>query len=299
MVAFSKLLVPDNATDALFRGWASKISESFDSFGLPKTQDSNQIDFSIVSKPNSFSTASSFQNYYEVRRLNDVCQSQLPIFFRLIYSGCSNDVTVPGIQLQIGLNGTNGQGVFTSTRTISIGLALAKASQERECFFSGDKNRFSIGFFINSQHAASYLSLERTKNAVGEDTAEGLMICCSGQQIAPSGYAFKGNLYLSNEPFVPNLQSFGFLFPSGGTTTSVDGNTVNVYPNYFFSLGGKVLNPGINQFGYFSGDLPRGSIIDSSPYGITRKYLAMGNYNHINEVTRESLPSACMMMLYT
>src|SRR4051794_39931473 len=141
MTTTTASLTFDNSSDALFRAWASGISNALGTVGLVKTGDTGQIDFSSVARP----TANSQAMGYEIWRFNDSLQATRPVYFKIEYGAGVASVAgaPPGIWLTVG-TGSNGAGTITGAPIIATRRLYTNAASQTyttgtvTCYFASN-----------------------------------------------------------------------------------------------------------------------------------------------------------------
>jgi hypothetical protein len=184
-----------------FRAWGSGIAAQLAAIGLVKTSDSGQINWATVVPPASGAYAG-----YEIWRFNDALQATKPVFIRLDYGiGGSGSSTSPALLANVGTS-TDGAGTLTGqisaitpSRSYNQTAGIMSPS-----YCSGGSNRLNL--CNNFDPATTYhlsLYIERTKDASGVDTGDGIVI-----------YRSSGN-----DPGSPRYQfvPFSGSIPAGAT----------------------------------------------------------------------------------
>lgn len=276
-------LAPDNTTDTTFRSWGKPVSDAFTSFGIIKTNDTGQIDWSTVIKPAANAVAG-----YEMRQFTDSLQATAPLFFKIEYGADASSRPQIWIQFGRGSNGTGGLTGVTTTRQ-AINTAAGGITTPFPCILSGSTNRFLIVLWFTLANGVIFVSCERMKDISGNDTAEGAMITFFANGIRLNQrYPFSG--------FVPPTQDLGVHLPLG-VTSGVDGADVNYYPNFFYR-NGTPLNPGVNHLAYFSGDVTAYDQAPISVYGTNRNYYFLGTTTPVNAFSRGGTLGVSLAILY-
>lgn len=175
----SSTLVPDNSTDAHFRAWAQFIEDTLvTTGGWVVTGDTGQTAPGSLSHP----TVAATKQGYRVYRMADTLQSTNPVFMRIDF-GSGPSANYPGFWATIG---TGSDGAGTITGIVWNGGASASAtvvtnstitSLTNNSYGSADTNRASFALFVQS--SISYIiafCIERTKDATGADTGDGLLV---------------------------------------------------------------------------------------------------------------------------
>jgi hypothetical protein len=237
-------LILSNSNDTLFRGWGKAISDRFTAFGWVKTADTGQIDWTTVLAPTTTNQARG----YEIWRMADTLQATAPVFLKIWYGSSAWIHTGPAIWIMLG-TGSDGTGNLTGqvgTQIHQAFYAEASSTVGYRCIFSGDTSRFNMCLGINrdDNHYYLWLSIERSKDVSGADTAEGVI---------RMGQAFNGahqQFLPMSGPIPPNESNLGCMGPQQGT--GVTGSDVILYPIFPFNADMK--NPVRGAAGYFNPD---------------------------------------------
>ncbi|MGL4618736.1 MAG: hypothetical protein ACRCZS_06705 [Chroococcidiopsis sp.] len=254
----------DTTTEANFRAWVQGLSDALTFVGIPKTTDTGQLDPLTIPRPTTTNTYTG----YELRRFDDALQASAPVFIKIeVGSGGSSN---QGIRLTAGL-GTDGAGnitgnaslpkVFGSTNTMPSGLHTH--------LVSGANNRIAVCLGSTTNSNGIFFAVERSRDTQGNPTANNIIL--TGHS---SG---SGGRYAKRVPFDGAVPPDDFFCNIGsiGNTGVNKGKafTAPIYPNE----NGELLNPGLNQICYYTGDVPVGTVDVVSMYGINRTYQYLGS----------------------
>lgn len=268
MAAAMMDLVLSNTGDANFRTWGKAVSDRLAAFGWVKTADTGQIDWATVTTPSAYNTARG----YEVWRMADALQAQAPVFMKLEYgSGSGGSPAALGIWITLG-TATNGAGTLTGQVGTRVQFSFSNEPSSTvayRCVFSGDPGRFGMCLGVNTENANVYLwvVVERSKDAAGADTAEGVYRC-------GASWAGWQSQFLPMTGIVPaNENNLGCMGPGAGTGMS--GSDVVLYPIYPFNIDMKP--PIRGAAGYFKSDLPQDYTVQGSIYGLTQTFYTVGH----------------------
>lgn len=198
------------ANDADFRAWGSGIAAQLAAVGLVKADDTGQIDWLTVTRPVATNTYAG----YEIWRFDDALQATKPVFFKLEY-GVSAVVDRPALRITV-CTATNGAGTPAGQvgmlRTVIAG-ASKTAGVVLPSYCSGSPSRLNLcsNADANSSSLALLILVERTKNAAGEETGDGIVTYLASQsfQVIP----FAGS--------VPNAANNNAALPFAGALSSV------------------------------------------------------------------------------
>lgn len=292
MVSIIRQLAPDNTDANSFRAWGGQLSADLTAMGLVKTNDTGQIDWANIASPGGNGVVAG----YEIRRFNDTLQPNYPVVFKIEYGG-GRTTDSAGIYLTVG-TGSDGGGKITglaiSTRASLAGYNIGNSTPQT-CVFSGEGNRCAIAMFVSRDPDASFFSIERTKDASGQDTGEGILVAYFSWNILVNGRT----RVMQFVPFTKNLPpaNDSGIFAPTNYRNGLIGIDFMLYPNFFFDKG-KILNPGITHLGYFNENkagLTQGIV---NIYGVDRNYYFLGNNSHINYSSRSGYDNTCLAMLF-
>jgi len=289
-IATTLSLKPQANNNTDFRALFANVSAQIRAAGMVATSDTGQIDFTTVTSPASAANSQG----YEIYRFNDAFQASAPVFWKIEYgSGAAN--SFPAVWITFG-SGSVGNGTLTgvvSNRWVAptnkaLGIAMgANSANSYNCFFSGDTNRFNCWLMqtavnttvgLTSAHNLGF-AMERTKDANGNDTGEGVLFTAFGTGFTQYLWDCRIGPLTAPSTTAGQQQNLQLLMPSIGN--GVIGSNVSVYP-VFHSRGGAFANPGLNILGYFCGsntsttDISDNSNTSVTLYGTAHNYIAGG-----------------------
>lgn len=249
-------------TDANFRLMGSGIKAAFAAIGLVQLTSgecSGQIDWTTVTRPtNAFAG-------FEMWRFNDSLQATAPVLIKFQYGTYSTNLRFR-MSMQIGST-QDGAGNFTSAVTTVVDWFVGGNSVTGALMrLSGASNRFV--FVPNADYGtthAALFSVERTHDASGADTNEGVWIqwrTMASNTWAQQYYTFSGGQ-------VSAETTAGALLPSVGSGTI--GSVVSIYPVFFTK--GVYTNPSFNVAFVLSGGCTPGVPFQFSLLGATRTWV--------------------------
>jgi len=170
----SATLLSDITTDALFRAFCQWIDDLFlVTGGWTLSSDSGQMVIASAVHPTSGNQSMGYRIYC----MADTLQATAPIFLKIEY-GSSGILVEPGIWFTIG-QGSNGSGTITNIlrpRTqVMAGNNSSVQTGSANSYGSAAPNRCCFGMFCQAANTIYpfLFSIERTKDAVGNDTAAG------------------------------------------------------------------------------------------------------------------------------
>lgn len=258
-----------HATDAEYRAWVQQIHDILNTLGLVQTADSGQINPATVLKP----TVASSPNGYEMWRLNDALQATAPVFFKIEY-GASNPVANPMIWLTVGA-GTDGAGNLTGNKSTRLSGNTTPFTAARNWWASGNASRFAMAFHPDlGDNGFWYFGIERTKDANGNDTGEGVTLFKStfdqgnAANLQHQTILLTGGLQGGVETFATGEM------PVSGLISSVLGSDV-----YTYAVRQMIVYPRNAQRNwvvYFNQDFLRETPIVLEIYGANSTYLPLG-----------------------
>ncbi len=286
MAANTYLTAANNSTNALFRAWGQNISSTFTTCGWVAGADSGQINWATVAAP---SGASASQGY-EIWRMNDALQSTSPVFLKIEYGSSQFAALAPGLFITIA-RATDGAGTVTGNPSARMAFGLtAGQANSTPSFFSGANNRFATTSWIETASAALCFSIERTHDAAGADTGEGVLLFSRGQS---TGYLQQyWNCAVGPSPLESTL---GALSPGNTTVTGTTGNKTVVYP--FFFCHGVFTNPSLCFLSAREANFTQFSTCVIPFYGGNHTYMPTGSGTTFL-AARSSSGNTHMLMLY-
>lgn len=172
--------------------WRSAISNSIRSCSLVDVMVSGSIGGPDYPMP----TTTNQSVGYEIFRFDDVYQPSYPVYLKIEYgSGASAGGQQPRIWIQVGTDQNSSgslQGNVSANIILQSSSSITSGSAPYYFAISGDKNRIAVASWLNhpSASAASYFSVERTKNTDGSDNTFGVVVSAhfgstAFQQVVP------------------------------------------------------------------------------------------------------------------
>lgn len=267
-------IMPDSNTAANFRAGGSAFAAQLAAMGLVQTADTGQIDWLTVGAP-SFSDQ---LMGYEIWRFNDALQSTVPVYVRIEYR-CGNSTTTKWvIWIKVGF-GTDGAGNLTGTQ-VSTTYRLAMGDNatllgNSSCLFSGANNRIAFALFhgVSVLSVSMFCSIERSKDANGADTGDGVIILAAQGGSGLGGYT-RFSQYLPVTGGVPNSES---RWPAILSNNASSGFGTTLHMGVPIPLAGSMKNPGLGAMVYTVGDYAIATDITLSIYGANHIYRTLGN----------------------
>jgi hypothetical protein len=264
MSAQTLSLAPTNSSVALFRAWGLAVSNAIAARGLVKTTDTGQVNWATVALP-----AINLTPAYEIWRFDDALQATAPVFIRLEY-GTGSSTGLVAMAFSIG-SGSNGAGVLTGVTLARTVLQTgSNSATTMACFVSGSTNRLLLALWAGLTSNPNYflmLSLERTVDAAGAPTSEGVLVAWFSPFVTYQQLAWN----CTTGPMTAVEQALGMLFPNVGTGAS--GGSTAVYPCYHTK--GIYLLPGLNLLGGYELNFTPTTAVAFTYYAATRTYIPL------------------------
>ena len=279
MATAIQAVIADNSTDANFRAWITAIHTQIQAMGLVNTADTGQVDHTTVTRPLTTNTPMGYKMY----RFNDALQATAPIFVKIEF-GSGGVQSYPSVWVTVG-KATDGAGNFVgsekSTR-IQNDVISSGAAATFNCVFSGAANRFGCLMWNDASSSALWFMIERSKDGLGVDTNEGIIIAQGhrgGTASAPA--AWQQFVPMSGGP--PALETRIQAITATGSSAAF-GLTVGI--GVPIPLAGAAKNPGVGLLMYNSGDFAADITVSVAMYGTARTYYtAGGNLPFHNQVS--------------
>lgn len=234
-----------SGTGTEIQQWVQKVHDALAAVGLVQTADAGQADISTLVNPAASNTAAG----YEVWRFDDGLQSTHPIYLKLEY-GRGGNVSSPGLWVTVG-KGSDGLGNILDvlvpraslTGAFGTGSAMSRAGTGTgHVVYRGDSLvliPFAEGGFSTSSTSNPMMILERSRDAVGQPTGDGISIvfgvnnaslgggstgayCCLGAvNYASPAYTAWGGLPVTLPAYVNGAQVNMSASVSAGTIAPV------------------------------------------------------------------------------
>ena len=227
-------LLPSSAQDTAAKG-LSTLRGYLNLAGLTQTSDSGQT--------NADSSLG-----YQIWRFNDTLQSTAPIYFKLWYQTASNVM-----QVIVG-TGSDGAGNITGLQTTlsPAGANLGVASIP--LVFMGAPNRLMMQFTCYGG-VAQIVSIERSHDSLGVDTASGVLMMVNGVYTSVAQATAIQYLDFTNNQVGRQCSSVVLPAPSGVVSLQESyTNKIGVLPAIPITKTG-ITNPGDNILFFYNSDL--------------------------------------------
>ena len=267
-------IMADQNTDANFRSGGSAFSAQLAAMGLIQTADTGQINWTTVTRSQTADVSAG----YEIWRFNDSLQATVPIYIKVEYRCGNGTANRWAIWLTIGFS-TDGAGNITGTQ--KVGPWRTQLSSDgtlygsTACLFSGANNRIAVAMFPNvaGPTASMFFSIERSKDAAGADTADGviILIATGGGISSPQG---RFSQYL---PFAGGVPNSEYRWPAILTNNASSGFGTTLHMGIPIPLAGSMKNPGLGALVYTTGDYASMAEVTLSVYSSNHIYKTLGN----------------------
>lgn len=288
MATFTTAFSLTQTTDALFRVWGSGFAAAWAALGWVQTGDTGQINWLTVTRP----LAANTKMGYEIWRFNDALQATSPVFVRIDY-GSGSATNNPRMWLTWG-TGTDGAGNMNpgSLETFTIGRAGSDTTV-RTAYFSGGTGRgcFFTGLNVAASVGCFGFGVERTKDAAGADTGDGLLLIY-GEGVPSTATTWRQQYYQLGIGSQGTETTLGALMPTVGS--GVTGGDTAIYPLWFGK--GPFLPYGMNFFAFFSADITAMVTISLTVYGGGHTYLPLPSI--LNGIISGGVTGSSLLMRY-
>jgi hypothetical protein len=258
-----------NATDAQFRTWC----QFFDNLlvttgGWTHMADTGQANLTTIVRPAS---AGQF-NGYKVYTMADALNATHPVVMRLDF-GWGGTTATPALMVQIG-TGSDGAGTITGSIAGPFTITNGTNSSATNNYGSADTNRVQFLMGISNTNVAGIMfTLERTKDATGADTGDGLLLAWSNPT-GPAAILVKTQAPLLVAGSQPSAE-LGVTLALSNQASSAFGSDVGVGVPLYFR--GTVLRPGLGAVVVNSGDFAAQASFPLTLYGVAHTYQLSGN----------------------
>lgn len=236
-----------NQTTDELRQWGSGVTNGLVAAGLVDTNPTGKINWSTVSAASGSAASYGF----DVFRFNDSLQATHPIFIRLEYKNRPSappNAQAPAIDVTVGTTHNGSGTVGGQSRSFQFyytGGTSDRTNGQYSLFAAGDGwmnmalwYTLTTGMGLNS----FFLSIERTRDANGNITAEGFGVHCvgteNGSSVRSAFIPFTGGL-------PPTQTRWGILRSPAGDNNFTNGA---VMPGRVFHLNGKALDVPLTAF---------------------------------------------------
>lgn len=276
--------IANSGDNTSFRTYGNAISQAFANAGWTQTSDSGQANWSTVI---ANGTANATQTVaYELWKMNDALANLVPCIVKIEYRTTVN-TNSPTLFLQLG-SGSDGAGTLTGTISPNVAVRSTPGANAWTWYIRGDSDSITLGLWSNASATPSGFCIERTKDANGNNTANGIHMCAWG--VSSAGLGLVGlQMYWHPSMGSPGLESSLGIFTQVAAQLNGNGTTAWLYPLY--NSRGIFMNPMFNVL-----MAPTGLITPNSPftfpfYATNRTFLPLPGSNTGYTVRSSALPT--------
>jgi hypothetical protein len=275
----SSSLLPTNVTDAAFRANIQFIEDTLvTTGGWFNTADTGQTAIGSFVHP----TLQNTKMGYRVYRMNDSLQATAPIFMRLDFGATNQGVNVFGFWPTIG-TGSDGAGNITgkmwdggASVQPPVGPTSSGGAIANNSYGSAAPGRVALGMFVQgTPNFILVFCIERTKNSLGADTGDGLLVLyCDGINISNS---LDRSRYLNWAPGPQPAVELGlsYVLTVNNPSQSFGGDIGAGVISHFR---GVAQQPGINMLVVNAADVGAEGSFSLTLYGSTHTYQHLNSF---------------------
>jgi hypothetical protein len=272
-------------SNAAIRSWAGEISATFTAGGWVQTSDTGQTASSALTGSPGVNTSSG----YQIWRMADSLQTGASTVFLKLEYGEGASTSSPSIWITLG-TGSDGAGNITGAILARTQITAGSGTSSSSITTYGSATTSRVSWVYGNSSGHLLFSIERTKDASGNDTNEGLLVLGSAQANAILTVKINQYLRFTNNTLLSST-AMGTAVPSGATWA--DGSNFGVSPVRFFN--GTPSNPCISWLAYLNGDTAQGVSLPVQIFGVTRTFMPLGNAS-IQTVASANSNSSFMMI---
>lgn len=262
--------------------WCAAVHAALIACGLVQTADTGQVTPSALGPTSTNNATTGFLVY----RFNDTLQATAPVFIKVEFGAGNWTVgasgKVPQCWITVG-TGTNGAGTITGVQSARIPVQMT-ATQAASTIVpanfpiwtSGGANRIAqvqVRSGVNSG-GNGFWAVERTKDASGNDTNEGVHIITSQDTSGTPNKNYQCQTIIFAIATAQALAAGPMCVVNNDGTATDAGNT-GFYPWQMSSKRGGE-NPPMNVLSYWFGDLAGSADVIVSVYGVNHTYRTLG-----------------------
>lgn len=266
MATLTRSVAPSNTLVADFRLWAQYVHDSF-ILGMVDTLATGSVDIATMAIP----TAQNESKGFKVYRFDDALQATYPVFVKVEF-GSGTSAGPPGLWFTIGKT-HDGAGTLTNILQARTQIQWgAQVNTLSPCYSSGNTAQARVGIVLWSALSTTYSSyffLERSKNAAGQDTGDGLILIWGKLNAWFSQYIIYANV-------VQPTLVYGITALLTYANPSTFGAAVGL--SLAVPMGNDAKQPGKNVIVCRDSDFSYGSAIYVRVYGATRTFFRVGNF---------------------
>ena len=240
-------------------------------------------------------TAANQKVGYRCYKMNDALQATAPVFMRLDFGGGGGGVgNALSIWVTIG-TGSDGAGNITGVcfNNVQIQNPSNNGAIATNSYGSADPSRVQMALFVqttNVQQLIFIISIERSKDASGNDTGDAILISYI-QGGSTGGVSYSNYIVLAGGAQPATEQGITFICSSNNPTASCVPGDVGVGVMIHFK--GVSQQPGIGLLAALTNDVSAEGTFNATIYGVTHTYLQTrqgfgraGNFSTFDTTTR-------------
>ncbi len=287
-------LKPRINDDAEYRAFMTAIAAIFTACGFIQTADTNQVNLATAVRPGQ-----NQRGHYQMWRFNDALQATAPLFIKITFGTSPYYAEMPSLWIQIG-TATQGNGelagkISVERRILQPPTNSYNTTEFQNIYTGGAGNRLAFWLFYDSQWISQYyyqaaFIIERTKDAAGEVTGEGVAFF-SWQYPDGNNGQHTNQMLMFADPLwseYNNHSACGCYLRDDVEATFYLGK-VAAFPVYPCKHGGLVFNPLLSLMAGLNRDYAHDVTVQIEHYGTMRTFLKMsyGAYfwgEHLNWV---------------
>jgi hypothetical protein len=280
--------LPPQSDTTNLRLWAAGLHNALIAAGWVNTSDTGQTAPAAL-------TGGIGLGGFEIFHPTDTLQGTAPFFVKLGYGSITGSDNRPAVYVSIG-QGTDGAGNLTGnfTNVFKLGTQFGPSTTPYNCYFCGSTNRFNVSLWsdpgFNAYDNITF-SIERTKDATGADTADGIIIHGQGTGSGTSfnsGFSAQSvNSITEGVSTVLPLGAFGvpaavspWIAPLNPLGSLQNGSNVGIVLPV--PMGYQPYNPGLGVAIYQGTDFsPFTSQVIPGVYGASHTYMPLGQTTDI------------------
>ena len=250
----------DNTT---FRAYGTAVSNAFADAGWVQVDTNSAIDWATVVANGTVNTWVGSETW----RMDDALQNTSPVYLKIDY-GTLLSVNRGGFAVTLGRS-SNGSGGLTGVFSTNTTLGMTPAGPNTyPCYFTGSSNNIMIGMWMGTTQPV-VLSIERTHDANGADTAEGVLIAIGGYVGGFNGWSQQfWNFSTGASPVEDTVGVFMQKNTQAGRPP-----LFHWYPIWFSK--GTFLNPSKNLILGMQAHFTPGCLSTVTHYGATHSYVGL------------------------
>jgi hypothetical protein len=283
-------------TNAMFQQTAQFVEDTLVATGgWVVTADTGQTLPSALVAP----TAINQKMGYRIYRMNDALQATFPVFMRVDFAASNNAANAFGLFLTFG-TGSNGSGTITGVAVANQQMAQCQTlSATFYCYGSAGPNRLTIGVpCLSGLTYSFFLSIERSKDSVGNDSGDGLILIYGPAGSGTNYNAISCSRYIVMAGGTQPLEekALAYVLTTSNPTQVVAPGDVGL--GIVIPIKGVAQQPGSNVMIVNSADVSIDGLINAVIYGATRAYQHMNLLIPCRRIVGTTDSNARILMRY-